>query len=224
MYYPLYLDLRHCRCLIVGAGRVGRRKLADLLLCNPEQILVVDPKVRAEDPGVCAGDPRVLLAARPFREEDLAGRRLAFAATSDAAVNLAVASACREHGVLCNCVDAPEESDFLVPARVCRGNLAVAISTQGASPALAKRLRLELESWLDSGFVPLAELLARLRPAVFALGMPSEQNGAVFRAVAFSDLPKALRCGDAVRCRDLLRRLLPPALHPQLTELLHGLV
>lgn len=224
MYYPLFLDLRYSRCLIVGAGRVGRRKLADVLACDPQEVLVLDPGLSEEAAKDIASDPRVRFDARSFRKEDVSGCRLVFAATSSPAVNQTVAAACRACGVLCNCADAPDRSDFLVPARICRDRLVVALSTQGAGPALAKRLRTELESRLDKGFVPLAELLARLRPTILALGMDSDRNGALFRDVAFSDLPEAFCRGDAARCEAVLRELLPPAVHPQLTELLHGLV
>ncbi len=224
MYYPLFLDLRCSRCLIVGAGRVGRRKLADVLACNPKEVLVLDPGLSAEAVSDITSDSRVRFAARSFLDEDVSGCRLVFAATSSSAVNRAVAEACRAYGVLCNCVDAPDRSDFLVPARICRDRFVVALSTQGASPALAKRLRTELENRLDKGFVPLAELLARLRPMVLALGMEPDQNGAIFRDVAFSELPEAFCRGDVARCKAVLRALLPPAIHSRLTELLYGLV
>ena len=224
MYYPLFLDLRRSRCLIVGAGRVGRRKLADLLAADPVEILVLDPGLTQRDLGPAGEDPRVVFASRPFIEADVSGRRLVFAASSDAGVNRAVAEACARHGVLCNCADAPELGDFLVPAQIRRERIVVALSTQGASPALARRLREELEQRLDQGFVPLAELLARLRPLVLAMSDDSEQNAELFRKVAFSSLHKALQGRDKARCETLLRELLPPDLHPRLTELLHGLL
>ena len=76
--------------------------------------------------------------------------RLGFAATSNRETNDAVARACTERGILCNCADAPKDSSFIVPALVEQGNIAIALSTGGASPALARKIREDLETWLES--------------------------------------------------------------------------
>ena len=166
-YYPLFLDLRRVRCLVVGAGTVGKRKISALLQSQAQHILVLDLMALSQ---YLPQDPRVSFEARAFREEDLAGRMLVFAASDERAVNAAVASAGAKAGILCNCVDAPDEGAFIVPVSARSGRLSLALSTGGASPAYARLLREELEEWLQDRS-SLAELLGRIRPLLLALQM-----------------------------------------------------
>lgn len=246
-HYPLFLDLRTVRCLVVGAGAVGRRKIASLLACEPLEVLVIDPALDLElaegaatrgagaastatpaapDEGEAAfwQHPRLRCLQRTVEEDDLDGRGLVFAATGDRTTNAALAAACARRGIWCNVADAPDESTFLVPASLKQGRVELALSTGGASPALTRWLREELEQWLETRFAPLAEVLARLRPLVLALGRETGHNTALFRALVRSELPQALATRDSTRCRELLRLHLPEELHCRITELLHGLV
>lgn len=223
MYYPLFLDLSAARCLVVGAGGVGLRKSAALLAARTAELLVVD----TDEPGP-AWDPLRAHAAlrmekRPFAPEDVLGRTLVFACTSARAVNAAVAAACASNNILCNCADAPLEGNCIVPATARRGDLTVALSTGGGSPAWARVLRQELEIWLEPREA-MTRFLARLRPHVLALGDDTGQNTALFRALAHSPLRQALADRDGERCRATLRDMLPDALHPFIPELLHDLL
>ena len=136
--YPIFMDLSASRCLIVGAGGVGVRKLESLLRARPLEILVVDPSPAP----VClqlATHPRVVLAKRMFMPDDCNDRTLVFAATGSREVNAAVAACCAKRGILCNIADNKEESSFIVPACIEHKNLSLAISTHGGSPALSRR-------------------------------------------------------------------------------------
>lgn len=216
------MDLATSRCLVVGAGAVGMRKLASLLKAAPSEILVVDP-----DPApAClqlAGHPGVVLAKRRFLPEDCTGRTLVFAATGNRDVNAAVAACCAARGILCNIADSREESSFIVPACIERKGLSLAIATGGGSPALSRRIRQELETWLDDRYDGIGELLARLRPLVLALHRETGQNTHLFRSLTYSPLAEALQRRDRKRCEILLRTLLPAELHSHITELLHDL-
>ena len=133
-----------------------------------------------------------------------------------------MAAWCRRAGVLCNCASAPEEGGFQAPAVARRPPLGVALSTGGASPALARRWRGELETWL----VPrarMAVLMGRLRPLILALGAETGQNTLLFRKLAESPLQQWLERNETERCRLWLQEALPPALHAHLAELLHDL-
>ncbi|MFW5735065.1 MAG: precorrin-2 dehydrogenase/sirohydrochlorin ferrochelatase family protein [Oceanidesulfovibrio sp.] len=225
-YYPAFLDLSHARCLVVGFGGVGRRKLATLLEASPASVLVLDPA----DPAAISADarrlldaPKVVYASRSFGIEDLDGVTLCVAATPLREENARIAAACRERGVLCNVADDPEAGSFIVPSHVELDGVTVALSTGGQSPALAKRMRRELAHHL-AGYGVLSVLMGRIRPRVLELGMDTPDNTAIFRGLVESDLKDALAAGEREKALDTLRAHLPESLHPALEDLLHDLV
>ncbi|TVM15875.1 bifunctional precorrin-2 dehydrogenase/sirohydrochlorin ferrochelatase [Oceanidesulfovibrio indonesiensis] len=225
-YYPAFLDLEHARCLVVGYGGVGRRKLATLLDASPAAVLVLDPADPAshpEDARRLLDAPQVVYANRSFGMEDLEGVSLCVAATPLRKENARIAAACRERGVLCNVADDPDAGSFIVPSHVELDGVTVAISTAGQSPALARRLRREMETHL-AGYGALATVLGRIRPRVLDLGMETPANTAIFRGIVESDLKDALAAGNRDEAQDILRAHLPESLHPALEDLLHDLV
>ena len=223
MYYPLFLELRTARCLVVGGGGVGLRKATSLLEAGARDVLVLDPQPDASAWEKVRHFSALRLEQRTFVPDDLPGCTLVFACTPDRAVNADIARQCADAGILCNCADAPLEGNFIVPASARQGDLTAAVSTGGGSPAWARVVREELELWL----VPraaMSTLMGRLRPHVLALEQNTVQNTALFRTVAHSALPLALQTGDTARCTALLEQLLPEALHPIIGELLYDLV
>ena len=220
--YPLFLDLHDARCLVAGLGDVGCRKLRGLLEAGAGTVLTFDVAEPSAEAAALLASPQVRHARRACAEEDVRGCRLVFAATGDRAENARIAALCRAHGVPCNCVDAPDAGDFLVPALARQGELMLALSTGGASPALARRWRRELEEWLAPR-VRMARLMGRLRPCVLALSTDSRQNGNLFRSLAESPLQHWLQDGDMQACRDFLAQSLPPELHARIPEFLHDL-
>jgi len=159
--YSLCLKLEGRRCLVIGGGNVAKRKVASLKECGAD-VLVVSPELCPELADRAArGEIQAL--QRAFQPEDLEGAALAIAATDNPAVNQAVAAAGKDAGVLVNVVDVPDLCDFYVPASVRRGDLEIAVSTTGAFPALAKRLRIELEGQFGPEYEAYLELLARFR-------------------------------------------------------------
>jgi precorrin-2 dehydrogenase/sirohydrochlorin ferrochelatase len=153
---------------------------------------------------------RVRLHARPFRAEDVDGKRLVIAATSDADVNEAVMLRCRALGVLVNVVDDPSRCDFHVPAVVERGSVQVAISTGGASPALARRLKEEIGSVLEPTLGAYAELVAEARAQIKQLlsDLDYEDRRLANEAVLASDARRLLAAGDEEGARRVVRELL----------------
>ena len=138
-YYPLFLDLRGKPVLVVGAGKVALRKVRGLLESDA-RVTVVAPEGLAEFEKL-----PVRWVRRRFRQSDLRGQVLAFAATNDRHVNRTVGQRAKMLGIPANVADAPAECDFIVPARVRRGDLQVAVSTGGRSPRLAAELRRRIE-------------------------------------------------------------------------------
>lgn len=156
--HPVFLGLAGEPVVVIGGGEVAERKVTSLLESGA-RVTVVAPAVTPEVAGLAAVGA-VRLHRRRYTPGDLAGCRLAYAATDDPAVNRAVRAEATERGVWLNVADQPELCDFLAPAVVRRGDLTLAVSTNGASPALARRIREALERRFGPEY---ADALARLR-------------------------------------------------------------
>ena len=216
--YPVFIDLKGRTCLVAGLGAVGRRKLAGLIPAAPGLIRLVDPAPPHADEHALAARARAVGAEllrfeRPFAPEDVDGCALVFAATGDRAVNLKIAELCRARGILCNVADDPDLSGFQAPAVWRQANIQAAVSTGGASPALAAYIRDELGIFLDSRYTVLAQLLEQLRPLLQNLNFGAEQNRELFLNLMDAGLPTALQVRDHARADAILRRLLPKEVH-----------
>jgi siroheme synthase-like protein len=139
-FYPVFLDLRGRLAVVAGGGPVAVRKMRGLLEAGAH-VRVISPELSEELP--------VEWKRRRYRRGDLAGAALAFAATNDRAANRRIAEHAAELGIPVNVADRAAECSFLVPARIRRGRLQIAISTSGDSPRVAKSLRKQLEKLLD---------------------------------------------------------------------------
>ena len=146
--FPMFLKLAGRKCVVVGAGKIAESKITSLLNAGAE-VTVVAPAINLAVRQL-ASLGGVALIEREFVLEDLSGAFLVIAATSNAEVNRAVYEEARRRGILCNAVDDPENCDFYFPAVVQRGALQIAISTAGESPALAQRLRAEIEEQFNA--------------------------------------------------------------------------
>jgi precorrin-2 dehydrogenase/sirohydrochlorin ferrochelatase len=157
---PLYiacLRLSGRSCLVVGGGEVGLEKVEGLLTCDGEVTLVAPDAVPELEEYAREGSIR--WERRAFTETDLDGRFLAIAATSDTDVNIAVYEGAEHRAMLVNVVDVPPLCNFILPAIVRSGPLAIAISTAGASPALAKRMKREIAETFGEPYARLAVML-----------------------------------------------------------------
>jgi len=170
--FPMFLKLAGRRCLVVGAGCVGEGKIRTLLPTGA-RLRVVAPHAT---PAVMswAESGRLAWEARSFIPADLEEVFLVIAATPAVEVNDAVFREAQRRGVLCNVVDDPARCDFYYPALVRRGSLQIAISTEGQSPALAQRLRRELENQFGPDYGPWVEHLGEERKQL--LGQEMEQE------------------------------------------------
>ena len=168
-YYPVFLDLKGRVCVIVGGGEIAERKIAGLLECGAV-ITMVSPRVT---PGIRAradaGDIR--WEARQYVDGDLKGAFLAIASTDDEDVNRAVHEEASREGIVLNVVDRTALCSFIAPAVVRRGEVTVALSTGGASPALARKLRETLEKSEVLEYASLAGVLSSARAEIKRLGV-----------------------------------------------------
>lgn len=179
--FPMFVKLEGRSCLVVGAGKIGESKIRSLLVSRAS-VHVVAPWAT---PTVTAWDRAGVLrwTPREFQLSDLDGVFLVVAATSTPAVNDAVYQEAQARRALCNVVDVPDRCDFYYPAVVRRGDLQVAISTAGHSPALAQRLRREFERQLAPIYAGWLQTLGKIRRDLFSRRMDPEQRRLLLHAV-----------------------------------------
>jgi precorrin-2 dehydrogenase len=161
--YPVSLDLTGRTAVVIGDEAVANGKVEGLLAAGASVTVVAGGPPAALS--ALRSDPRVTVARRPWRPADLDGATVCVAASADPATRAAVSRAARDRGVLVNVMDDVEHCDFAAPALVRRGDLLIAISTGGRSPALARRLREELERRFGDEWATVLDLLAEVRAA-----------------------------------------------------------
>lgn len=173
--YPIFVEATGRRVLVIGGGNVGAEKVRGLLNAEAD-VTVISPALIPElQEHLAAG--RIQHVAREYQEPDLDdGWDWVMVATDDGAVNAAVAAAGKKRRLWVNAADDPANCDFILPAVVRKGKITLAASTAGASPALARRLREELDAYLTEDMPALADLLAEVRQEVRRLGLKIEND------------------------------------------------
>ena len=180
--FPMFLKLEGRNCLVLGAGSVGEQKIRSLLDCGAK-IRVVAP-FASQTVQEWAKNGSLTWLQRSFEFSDLEGVFLVVAATSDVEVNHAIYREARAREILCNVVDDPPHCDFYYPAIVRRGQLQIAISTAGLSPALAQRIRKQLEEEFPPAYASWLEQLGSRREALFAAGGDPEERRQLLHRLA----------------------------------------
>ncbi len=190
-YYPVALDLRDRLCLVVGGGPVAEAKVEGLLAAGA-RVTVVSPELTAALAS-WAADGRIIHRPHEYGADDLDGQQLVFAATDRREVTEAVAAEARRRGLWVNAADDPAFCDFLLPSVLRRGRLVIAVSTGGASPALAARMRRDLEALVPAEYEALVELAAEVRSELRARA--NRPGGAAWRAALGGELITLLAQG-----------------------------
>ena len=203
---PICLDVAGRACLVVGGGAVARRKV-DALRDAGARVTVVAPEV---DPALAEG-PEVVVHRRPFDPQDAQDQALVFACTDDRAVNAAVAAAATAAGGWVNVADDPDACTFFVSAAVHRGPLSIAVGTAGASPALARRIREQLETEFGEAYGPFVELLGQLRAEVVAAEPDETRRRALFAQMAALPCEQIFADGGVDGLERALREVWAPA-------------
>jgi len=192
-YYPAYLDLRERPCVVIGGGAVAERKALALLEAGASVTIIspaLSPKLHE-----LSESGKITHLQKQYEEKDLSGGFLVIAATDSAGVNTQVASACRKKHILANVASSPEESTFIVPSVVERGDLLIAISTSGTSPALAKKVRQDVEQRYGTEYEIFLEKLSALRKRVLEEVPDESKRRQVFQAIVDSDVIELIRQG-----------------------------
>ena|ERR1700678_2760942 len=180
--FPVFIKLAGRPCLVVGAGEIAKAKITSLLQAGA-RVLVVAPEAAPEIESLAATE-RITWRKRNYQPSDLDLAFLAIAATSDRAVNHAVFSESQRLGVLCNAVDDPPNCDFYFPAVVRRGDLQIAISTAGESPAFAQKLRRVFENALASNLGDWLAAIGQIRRDILATYPASEARKRALHVLA----------------------------------------
>ena len=197
-YFPVCLKVAGRRCIVIGGGRVGERKVGGLLEYGA-MVRVISPELTA---GLAelVRDGQVEWLDRVYQPGDLDGAFLVIAATDDPEVQEQVHAEAEEHNLLLNVADVPKWCNFILPATARQGDLAISVSTAGKSPALASKLRQELEVQFGPEYGAAIEILGELRDVVLAAGRPHAENKVLFGRLADPALAAWIKVGqwDAV--------------------------
>jgi len=206
-YYPVFVELEGETVLVVGGGEVARRKIESLLECGALIHIVSKELTDKLKDLVKTGVIRHL--GEKFRDEHLDEAFMVIAATDDKRLNHEISHIARKRGILINAVDQPADCSFIVPSVVRRGDLLVAISTSGKSPALARKIRKMLDSRFGSEYEAFLILMGRLRREILSMGFSQDQNSRIFQEIVDSDILEALAREDWSRVESTLKAILP---------------
>jgi precorrin-2 dehydrogenase/sirohydrochlorin ferrochelatase len=196
----MFVKLEGKRCLVVGAGKVGEPKIGGLIDTGARIRVVA---LEASD-GVhrWANAGKITLELRAFAPADLDETFLAIVATASRALNGSIYREAQKRGILCNVVDVPEYCDFYYPAVVRRGDLQIAISTNGQSPSLAQKLRQQLERQFGPAYAGWVAELGETRKLVLASGLDPKRKSELLHSLASHEALQAALAEKSAKSED----------------------
>ena len=201
-YYPICLDIQERRCLVVGGGQVGTRKVRTLLECGA-RVTVVSPEGTPELTEM-AQKGRIVWERRDYRDGDQAGAFLVIGATDVETLNSRIQQEAEAAGRLCNIADQPERCNFVLPAVIQKGDLMIAVSTSGKSPAFAKHLRRLLEGQFGPEYAIFLDLMGAVRQRLLAEAHAPEAHKPIFEQLISRGLLEMIRHDDRPAINQML--------------------
>jgi precorrin-2 dehydrogenase len=205
-FYPILVDLQGKRALVVGGGKVAQRKIETLLEHGATVQVVAKELTEALEGLRNAG--RIEVLGEEFSEAFVEGVFVVFAATDDAPLNRRVSRAAQHRGLLVNAVDQPADCNFIVPSVLSRGDLLIAVSTSGKSPAFARKVRVALEQSFGEEYGLFLNLMGNLRKEILRRGLSPEENKGTFEDLVTSDLLTAIREKDWDLASQIIEKVL----------------
>jgi len=205
-YYPIHLDVRDRKCLVVGGGSVGTRKVIGLLECGAKVSVISPVATEKLNEMVAAGT--IILKKRPYRPSDLQGMFLVIGATDDDVLNRQIGNDAESLNLLCNIADRPEVCNFILPSIVARGDLVITVSTSGKSPALAKRLRQKLENQFGEEYNDFLQLMGAIRKKLLSQAHAPEAHKQLFNQLIDSGIVEMIRDDKKDEINSLLLKIL----------------
>jgi len=193
-YYPIAVDLQDKKVVVVGGGTVAKRKIDALLQCGADVYIIS----RELKPGLrrLLEEGKVKLIGQKLIKAYLKDAFLIIASTDDSALNLKVSAFAKKMGIPVNVVDQPADSDFIVPSVIRRGDLLIAVSTSGKSPALAKRIRERLGRQFGNEYRDFLIMMGRLRNEILLRRLSQEENSRIFHQLVNSTILDSIRRKD----------------------------
>ncbi|NIK75984.1 precorrin-2 dehydrogenase/sirohydrochlorin ferrochelatase [Paenibacillus castaneae] len=182
-YYPVALQLHGKRCVVVGGGNIAERKLLGLLEAGADDLVVISPSFTSKLEQL-AEQGKIRIERREYKEADAREAWLIFAATNDREVNAAIAEDACRFGTLVNASDEPGLSSFISPSVVRRGDLLLAVTASGASPALSKQIKLELEEQYGHRYEEITARLRKLRERVMIRVLDEQERQMILKLAA----------------------------------------
>jgi len=205
-YFPIYLEIKGKKVLVVGGGIVAQRKIESLLETGA-LIVVVSIKVTNQIRQF-EKEGRIKIIGRQYEESFLENVFMVIAATDNAELNHRVSKDAREKGLLINAVDQPQDCNFIFPSVMKRGDLTLAISTSGKSPALARKIREQLEQEFGQEYEVLLKIMGNLRKEILSWKLPQDRNKGLFNQLIEGSLLEAARKRDWNRASEIINRIL----------------
>lgn len=200
-YYPISLNVRGRKCVVIGGGQVALRKVRTLLE-HGANVAVISPELCA-GLGQLADKDSIHVLNRVYQEGDLTGAFITIAATDDSSVNQQVIGEARRKAVMINVVDDADNSDFIAPSYLQRGDITIAVSTAGKSPALARKIRTALEKDFTDEYASLVQLVSEVRDQLKHQGV--QVDGEDWQqALQLDSLIELLRHGETEKARSTL--------------------
>jgi precorrin-2 dehydrogenase/sirohydrochlorin ferrochelatase len=207
-YYPAYLDIKDKKCLVSGGGAVAERKVGLLINCEAH-ICVVSPDLT---PGLEELNVRgqIEYIRGEFKEEYLEGLFLVVGATDKKETNIRIYTEAVKRGILVNIADSPELCSFLVPSVVERGDLIISISTCGKSPALAKKIREELEDRYGIEYAEFLSIMGKLRDKIPIKILDKNKREEVYKKLVYSPIIDLIKDGKNESVRTMIDEIINP--------------
>jgi precorrin-2 dehydrogenase/sirohydrochlorin ferrochelatase len=193
-FYPVCLDLTGRFCVVVGGGRVAERKVKGLHSCAA-RVTVISPEL-TEKLLHQHKDGNIAWINREYHPGDLANAFLVIAATDNEETQKQAYEEAASRNLLLNVADVPQRCNFILPATVRQGDLIISISTAGKSPALARKLRMELEKRFGVEYRVLVDILGAIRPEILASGLSQSDNEKLFKQLLHDDMAGWIRTRD----------------------------
>ncbi len=202
MFYPVNLDIKDRQCLVVGGGAVASRKAQTLIDCEAI-VTVVSPEF-SDELKKLEQSSEVMLIQRPYQTSDLDGKFLVIGATNDEKLNRRVNADVEQRNMLCNIADVPDICNFILPAIIRRGDLCLAVSTSGKSPAFAKKLRKDLEKTFGDEYALFLTLMGEIRKKLLAEEHAPEAHKPIFEKLISHNLPEMIKKNEKERINQVL--------------------
>ena len=190
-YYPINLDVRNKQCTVIGGGNVASRKIKTLLECGAIiNVVSIDFNKKLQN---LSNNKKINLSKKKYEETDIKDAFLVIGATNNNDLNTKISIDAKKNKTLCNIADCPQKSDFILPAFLQRGYLVLSISTSGASPAFAKKMREKFEIEFGKEYGTFLNLMMHIRKKLLAQKHSPEEHKPLFEKIIEHNIPKLIK-------------------------------